>query len=436
MDEVRAMGTERSNRVADGNDEVMAHAFKQVFKVEKSRSRMRMVGLKSPVTAFQTIAKLKETDNKETSDVRIYCDDDDASSPGNHWQLKPGKKNRKTEFKDQTWWDEQNHIYRAKGSKGCHQEGTLAQTYKTKDDSKYDICDAGLNFDEGEYPLLGDFKEDDAEIVLLSVEDFDALLSLTVFHEFCHITRVINAPGDRKDPNETSIISADAFAWLGVLAIMEKRNLRLARKDSNDDEEKKRANMPHGGGLVWVDKDKAPKQDNTKQLNSDLLFAAAPNDMEDSNPAHVQKGSVEGDEKQTETQRKEENENTEDKSKDSSSDEEENYELDSSGCPDLSKSHFPCEDCGGRDEHWKCKGDPEDDNRWAGCQCREPDWAANPNPPGLVRPHYREHQEAVRNRHLLREEEDISRAPASTGLVRAQLPSVAMSALPYFTAKW
>lgn len=60
--------------------------------------------------------------------------------------------------------------------------------------------------------------------------------------------------------------------------------------------------------------------------------------------------------KKTETQRKDKIENTEDKPEDSSSDDEENYELDETGCPDLSKSYFACEDCGGRDEHWKCKG--------------------------------------------------------------------------------
>ncbi|ORY19377.1 hypothetical protein BCR34DRAFT_551927 [Clohesyomyces aquaticus] len=310
MNEVRDMGTEGSKRVGDGNDEIMAHAFKTVFKVEKSDEN----ALSQVTKAFDTIAKLKQTDDKKASDVRIYCDNDDAGQQGNRWQLKPGKKNRKAPFEDQTWWDEQDAIYRPKGSKGCQSEddegrtdGTLAQTYKTKDLPQYDmlpdhnpnretftICDAGLEFGDGDYKLLGDFKEDDAKIVQLPVTDFDALLSLTVFHEFCHITRVLDLPGDRPDPNdpdnritevtewenvlkldaETAIITPDAFAWLGMLAIMEKRNLRLARKDSEDEEEKKRADLEHGGGLVWVDKEKAPKPNSKRTLVKPRGFVA------------------------------------------------------------------------------------------------------------------------------------------------------------------
>ncbi|ORY19376.1 hypothetical protein BCR34DRAFT_127203 [Clohesyomyces aquaticus] len=176
-----------------------------------------------------------------------------------------------------------------------------------------------------------------------------------------------------------------------------------------------------------------------------LVFAFAYNGTANSIPAslecmkapYIQRGSADGGGEQTEAQRQNENETTEKKAKELSPEDDENYELDDSGCPDLAKNFFPCEDCGGRDEHWRCKGDPEDDNRWVGCPCREPDWEANPNPPGLVRPHYREHQEALRDHHNLPDEEvsDVSRAPSPTVLVHLELPSATITVLPYFLAK-
>ena len=47
-------------------------------------------------------------------------------------------------------------------------------------------------------------------------------------------------------------------AWLGMLGLMETRNMRLARPDSQDETEKERAKK-EGGGLVWIDASKAPK---------------------------------------------------------------------------------------------------------------------------------------------------------------------------------
>jgi sirohydrochlorin ferrochelatase len=44
------------------------------------------------------------------------------------------------------------------------------------------LCDDGLEFVDEE-KLLKDFKEDDKKVVLLPLEVFDGLLSVTVFHE-------------------------------------------------------------------------------------------------------------------------------------------------------------------------------------------------------------------------------------------------------------
>ena len=78
---------------------------------------------------------------REASDVRIYCDNDDAGaiSTGKRWQPEPdlpnaGKKskNSKKQFADQMWWDHVNKIYRRPGSKGVQDEDveTWGQTYK------------------------------------------------------------------------------------------------------------------------------------------------------------------------------------------------------------------------------------------------------------------------------------------------------------------
>jgi hypothetical protein len=66
--------------------------------------------------------------------------------------------------------------------------------------------------------------------------------------------------------------------------------------------------------------------------------------------------SSEGDVAQTQSQQAEE-ETTKEKSKvTSQSSDEDDYILDESGCPELTKNMFYCEMCGGSDENGKCKG--------------------------------------------------------------------------------
>ncbi|KAF1954179.1 hypothetical protein CC80DRAFT_494017 [Byssothecium circinans] len=158
--------------------------------------------------------------------------------------------------------------------------------------------------------------------------------------------------------------------------------------------------------------------------------------------AYMKTSSSEGGGAQTQPQRKDE-ETTKEKSKvTSQSSDEDDYILDESGCPDLTKNMFYCLMCGGSDENGKCKGDPEDDNEFAGCKCNpDPDWSVNP--PGLVRPQIREHRQAIRDRHLLRDAEvegsgrarNVSSSHAATVAVFTRLPLVTISVLPYFASK-
>ncbi|KAH7409765.1 hypothetical protein DE146DRAFT_325863 [Phaeosphaeria sp. MPI-PUGE-AT-0046c] len=124
------------------------------------------------------------------------------------------------------------------------------------------------------------------------------------------------------------------------------------------------------------------------------------------------------------------------------SSDDDDYILNESGCPELTKNVFYCVMCGGSNENGKCKGDPKYDNEFAGCDCTpDPDWSMHP--PGLVRPHIREHRQAIRDRHLLPDEEDerlgrrgnASSSGAATVAVTTQLPLVTKSALPHFASK-
>ncbi|KAF1954180.1 hypothetical protein CC80DRAFT_595310 [Byssothecium circinans] len=287
MNEVRKMGTEGSGRLNDDANENMAYSFKTIFKLEKSDETAKQKVL----TAFNTIAAMTKTDGWEASDVRFYCDDDNMEGENARWKRAPGNANKRKPFERQVWADKPNQMSRRIGSKGCQDENedgekfTLAQTYQIRVDpdplkdthnperETITLCDDGLNFDGGIEKLLSDFKEDDKKVVLLPFLNFDALLSVTVFHELCHLTKVINAPGTKPggaaelygweqvlaSTAAEAIDSADAFAWLGMLALTETRNMRLARPDSQDETEKKRAKQD-GGGLVWIDPSKAPQR--------------------------------------------------------------------------------------------------------------------------------------------------------------------------------
>lgn len=72
-------------------------------------------------------------------------------------------------------------------------------------------------------------------------------------------------------------------------------------------------------------------------------------------PAHIQRGSAEGAETQTQPQRKDE-ESTGENSKRASDEDDEEITTDEYGCPDLTKETFLCSWCGGKDGNGKCKG--------------------------------------------------------------------------------
>lgn len=81
--------------------------------------------------------------DRKSSDVRIYCDNDER------WSLVPdltSKKLRKAGLlnsqlpkEKQQWWDENNFIYRSASGKGCGDDGTMAQTYNIKTEGTYDL---------------------------------------------------------------------------------------------------------------------------------------------------------------------------------------------------------------------------------------------------------------------------------------------------------
>ena len=86
--------------------------------------------------------------------------------------------------------------------------------------------------------------------------------------------------------------------------------------------------------------------------------------------------------------------------------------------------------------------DPEDDNKWAGCKCSpDPDWSLEPR--GLVRKDYEKHKEAIRNRHLLRDDSEevlerarnISQLEVATVALHTLLPTVTLSALASLASK-
>ncbi|KAF2794239.1 hypothetical protein K505DRAFT_337121 [Melanomma pulvis-pyrius CBS 109.77] len=148
--------------------------------------------------------------------------------------------------------------------------------------------------------------------------------------------------------------------------------------------------------------------------------------------AHIQRGSAKGAETQ-ETSKQGDN--------DDGDDDDDGIATDEYGCPDLTKETFLCSWCGGKDDNGKCKGDPEDNNLWAGCICTpDPDWSLNP--PGLRRPQYREHQRAIRDRHDLRDDGlgagtrggNRSILASATILVsaRAPLETVVKLCIPHF----
>ena len=96
---------------------------------------------------FDAIAAMTEAPNWESSDVRIYCDNDDQG-PGKRWQPVPDvkgvskkKANSNQPFDKQLWWDHINEIYRAYGSKGVQDTSNgvgLGQTYTLTFDGESD----------------------------------------------------------------------------------------------------------------------------------------------------------------------------------------------------------------------------------------------------------------------------------------------------------
>ncbi|KAF2474288.1 uncharacterized protein BDR25DRAFT_340814 [Lindgomyces ingoldianus] len=146
--------------------------------------------------------------------------------------------------------------------------------------------------------------------------------------------------------------------------------------------------------------------------------------------AYVKTSSSGGGGAQAQPQKKDKEKAKEKSKVTSESSNEDDYILDEFGCPDITK-RFYCLECGGQDENGKCKGDPEDNNMFKGCRCHpDPDWSKNP--PGLVRPDYRKHQQAIRDRHLLPDDDvggpgragNVSRSDPATVIIRTPLPSM------------
>ncbi|KAG4441591.1 hypothetical protein IFR05_002926 [Cadophora sp. M221] len=276
FDEVRLMAAE-GNRLLAAGDEIFSTAFQKVF-----RTGINNVEAVTKVKqAFNKIETIKPSSGAtdiafKQSDIRIYCDND------NRWELIPDKiggrkvggkkpiKNSKKPAEEQAWWDPMNFIYRPTGSYGCQdREGqTLAQTYKTKDEGLSDLGLKAGHVARREVITVCNYVLDSEDPILLSgftvskdltgmlkgtpknqvlnMQDLSELVSLTIFHELCHTTDILNIPGHKSEilgwTGEQGIMTsqldlagllneADSFALLGLSAVLNRRNIRLSKED-------------------------------------------------------------------------------------------------------------------------------------------------------------------------------------------------------------
>ncbi|KAJ8065350.1 hypothetical protein OCU04_006038 [Sclerotinia nivalis] len=175
-------------------------------------------------------------------------------------------KNSKKPFELQTWWDSGNRIFRKIGSMGCQDPDveTLGQTYKFKD-AKYSDNDQNSNREfiticdvlfAARPALLNDIPiqknvPDTTGSDPTTVNDPSYLLSITIFHEASKsfltlfdekLTIVIALSLDKRDGDEPfgwdeiiqvnaeeALDTADSYAYLGMLVLLNKRNIRLAQ---------------------------------------------------------------------------------------------------------------------------------------------------------------------------------------------------------------
>lgn len=168
--------------------------------------------------AFSVIAGMTPAASLEVSDVRIYCDNDEAGA-GKRWQLMPdppgaGKKPKNSErpFDKQRWWDPINRIYQIRGSRGAQSsDGITGVTYRFRasdaagqnpdretitvgilvskplqmtDAVGGQIGDSGLKVN---LRLLGSM-DDKLDLTLVNIESFGNIISATLFHEVNHAT--------------------------------------------------------------------------------------------------------------------------------------------------------------------------------------------------------------------------------------------------------
>ena len=80
------------------------------------------------------IGSFTRANDRESSDVRIYCDEDETG-PGKRWTLVPDIANDpnpnsgRTLGHDQEWEDLTNHVRRHPTTQGCKDVGTLGETF-------------------------------------------------------------------------------------------------------------------------------------------------------------------------------------------------------------------------------------------------------------------------------------------------------------------
>ena len=120
------------------------------------------------VGVLDTIANIATTDNREQSDIRVYCDDDKDKGEGGRWEVFQDApavpdylKNQKKPPEEQMYWDAANEILRVAGSKGVHDDlgggrYAMAESYRIKKDEDKSgqnreretmtVCDCGLTF--------------------------------------------------------------------------------------------------------------------------------------------------------------------------------------------------------------------------------------------------------------------------------------------------
>ncbi|MCJ1378821.1 hypothetical protein MMC17_001920 [Xylographa soralifera] len=233
--------------------------FQRIFRAVLRLGDPAVVEVLNVLGPGHGIGSFVITTDQAASDVRLYCDDDQAGI--GRWRpvpdiphLPPGVKanSARKAGVDQEWEDPVNHIRRVRKTNGCQDKdsrgnpNTFAETYillppvavagQNPRRSSITICDMSLATDV--FKALTDlpYKKNIAELKTMNA--FESLTSMTLLHEFTH-TKTWDKDDEaygweeiQKLSAARALVNADSYAYLGLLAKLEDRFWRLSRKPS------------------------------------------------------------------------------------------------------------------------------------------------------------------------------------------------------------